>query len=95
MFHSKLQNLPEIYKNIKSTYSIPQYLTISFYSKGIPTFNELVIKNILLLLKYKTIFAFMEGFHLPHRQNSLRKGRTFHYKVPFPLNFISLKKILQ
>ena len=49
----------------------------------------------ILLLKDKTIFAFVEGFHLAHRQSSLREGRTFHYKVPFPLNFISLKKILQ
>ena len=48
MLHSKLQNLSEKYKNIKSTYSIPQYLIISFYSKDIPTFNELVIKNTLV-----------------------------------------------
>ena len=34
----------------------------------------------------------MEGFHLAHRQGSLREGKTFHYKVPFPLNLISLKK---
>ena len=37
----------------------------------------------------------MQGFHMPHRQSSLKEGRTFHYKVPFQLNFISLKKILQ
>ena len=37
----------------------------------------------------------MQGFHLPHRQISLKEGRTFHYKVPSQLNFISLKKILQ
>ena len=48
ILHSKLQNLSEKYKNIKSTYSIPQYLIISFYSKDIPTFNELVIKNTLV-----------------------------------------------
>ena len=95
ILHSKLQNLSEKYRNIKSTYSILQYLIISFYSRDIPTFNELVIKNTLLLLKYKTIFPFMEGFHLLHRQNPLTEGRTFHYKVPFPLNFISLKRILQ
>ena len=47
------------------------------------------------MLKDKTIFAFMEGFQLPHRQSLLREGIAFHYKVPFPLNFISLKKILQ
>ena len=32
---------------------------------------------------------------MPHKQSSLIKGRIFHYKVPFPLNFTSLKKILQ
>ena len=32
---------------------------------------------------------------MPHRQSSLIEGRIFHYKVPFPLNFTSLKKILQ
>ena len=47
----KTSNLSEKYKNIKSTYSIPQDLIISFYSKYIPMFNELVIKNTLLLLK--------------------------------------------
>ena len=67
----------------------PQYWIISFCAKDIPTFNELVIKNALV-----QIFAFMEGFHLPHRQSSLREVRIFHYKVPFPLNFSSLKKIL-
>ena len=30
----------------------------------------------------------MEGFHLPHRQTSLRENRIFHHKVPFPLHFI-------
>ena len=57
MLHSKLQNPSEKYKNIKSTYSIkqiegrkkgPQYLLISLYSKHIPTFNEIVIKNTLV-----------------------------------------------
>ena len=24
----------------------------------------------------------MQGFHLPHRQSSLKEGRTIHYKVP-------------
>ena len=28
----------------------------------------------------------MQGFHLPHRQNSLKEGRTSHYKV-FPIKF--------
>ena len=37
----------------------------------------------------------MEGFHLPHEQISLWEDRAFQYKVPFPLCFISLKKILQ
>ena len=36
-----------------------------------------------------------QGIHLPHRQSSLGEGRIFQYKVSFPLNFISLKKILQ
>ena len=66
---------------------------ISFYSKDISTFNELIIK--ILLLKDKTIFAFIEGFHMPHRQSSLIEGRIVHYKVSFPLNFTSLRKILQ
>ena len=39
------------------------------------------------MLKDKTIFTLIEGFHLPHRQSSLIEGRIFHYKVPFPLNF--------
>ena len=95
ILHSKLQNLSEKYKNIKSAYSIPQYLIITFHLKDIPTFNKLVIENTLFLLKYKNIFAFMEEFHLPRRKNPSREGRTFHCKVPFPLNFISLKKILQ
>ena len=46
------------------------------------------------MLKHKNI-TFMEGFHLVHWQSSLREGRPFHYKVPFSLTFISLKKILQ
>ena len=32
------------------------------------------------MLKEKIIFTFMEGFHLPHRQSSLRERRTLHYK---------------
>ena len=56
MLHSKLQNLSEKYKNTKSTYSAKQfkgrkkgseYLIMSFYSKYIPMFNELLIKNTL------------------------------------------------
>ena len=47
------------------------------------------------MLKDKTIFAFLEVFHMPHRQSSLIEGRIFHYKVPLPLNFTSLKRILQ
>ena len=49
----------------------------------------------MLLLKDKIIFVFIEGFHIPHRQSSFIEGRIFHYKVPFLLNFASLKKILQ
>ena len=26
----------------------------------------------------------MQGFHLPHRQSSLKEGRTFHYTT-FPI----------
>ena len=57
MLHSKLQNLSEKNENIKSTSSIkqvkgrkkgPQHWIISFYSKDVPTFNELVIKNTLV-----------------------------------------------
>ena len=57
MLDSKLQNLSDKYKNVKSTYSKnkfkgrkkgPQYLIISFYSKDIPMCNELVIKNTLV-----------------------------------------------
>ena len=66
-------------------------MIISFYSKDINTFNELKI----LLLKDRTIFVFTEGFHMPHRQSSLIEDRIFHYKIPFSLNFTSLKKILQ
>ena len=43
----------------------PQSCIISFYSKYIPPVNELVIKST------KTIFTFIEGFHLPHGQISL------------------------
>ena len=42
------------------------YWIISFSSKNIPRFNELVIEN--ALVKNKTIFVFMEGFHLPRRK---------------------------
>ena len=59
-----------------------------------PRRHDVVCWEDILLLKDKTIFAFMERFHLAHRQSSLTEGRTFHCKVPFPLNFISLK-ILQ
>ena len=57
---------------------------MSFYSKDIPTFSGLVIKN--TLVKRQHYFRFMQGFHLRHRQTSLREGRTFHYKLPFILN---------
>ena len=30
----------------------------------------------------------MERFDLPHEQISWWEDRTFHFKVPFPLNFI-------
>ena len=39
--------------------------------KRYTTFNELVIKN--TLVKNKTIFALMEGFHLLQRQISFQK----------------------
>ena len=55
VLHSKLWNLSEKYENIKPIYleenklnsrkKGPQYCIISFYSKDIPTFNELVNKN--------------------------------------------------
>lgn len=51
-------------------------------------------KTNLKVLLLKT-FVFMEGFYLPHRQMLLGEDRTFHYKGPFPLSFISLKKIQQ
>ena len=46
----KLQKNHEKFENVKSAYHIswkksPRYYKISFYSKYIPTFNELVIKD--------------------------------------------------
>ena len=47
---SKLQKIYEKFENVKSAYCLswkkgPRYYKISFYSKYIHTFNELVIKN--------------------------------------------------
>ena len=83
VLHSKLQNLSEKHENIKSTYWAYleekklnsrkkglRYCIISFYSKDIPKFNELVIKNTHVKIK-NIVFAFVEGFHLPHGQISL------------------------
>ena len=37
------------------------------------------------MLKDRTIFAFIEGFHMPHRQSSLIEGRIFHIYITFPI----------
>ena len=47
----KIQNQRILYleeNKIKDRKKGPQYCIISFYSKDIPTFNELVIKNTLV-----------------------------------------------
>ena len=43
----------------------PRYYKISFYSKYIHTFNELVIEN-TQVKKIRALFAFMEWLHLLH-----------------------------
>ena len=37
----------------------------------------------IVLLINQTIFAFVEGFHLPDGQVSWRENKIIHYKVPF------------
>ena len=68
----------------------PHYWIISFSSKDILTFSELVVEN--TLVKNKILFVFMEVLHLRRRKTWLLEDRTFHCKVPFPLSFISLRK---
>ena len=70
-------------QSIKSTYFIPWRKQILrqkerptvkkslILLKRYTTFNELIIKN--TLVKNKTIFVLMKGFHLPQRQISLQK----------------------
>ena len=62
MLQSKLRNQENKFKDRKKG---PQYCKLSFCSKDIPTFNELVMKN--TTFKNKTIFAFMKRFHLSPR----------------------------
>ena len=65
--HLKLQNLSEKCENR------PTVRDNLILLKRYTTFKELVIKN--TLVKNKTIFVLMEGFHMPQRQISLQKKR--------------------
>lgn len=40
--------------------------------------NEIVIKN-ALVQKIKLFLVYMEGFHLPHNQVSLREDRSLRH----------------
>ena len=44
-------------------------------------FNKLVIEN-TSVKKIRSFFVFVEEFHLPHSQVSLRGDRIFHHIVP-------------
>ena len=68
--NSKLQKLHGKSENVKLAYWIfwkkgPRYYRISFYSKYIPTFSELVIKN-THFQRIRPLFVFKEWFYLCH-----------------------------